>query len=132
MHFIGVGLAFSDSWPEVLQRLKSDLEKISGNIKIREMKFLDFVIPRSKENQFLSIVGNFRGSRLGPKIDIAKKNYLVKKLFQKFDIEPIDQNVPLVSTDCVKEFKRGGNLWMYLHLLGKVKDMNLPSGSEML
>jgi len=40
--------------------------------------------------------------------------------------------VALVSSDCVKEFKRGGNLWMYLHLFGKVKDFIYPDGWERL
>ncbi len=133
MHFIGTGISFSDSWPEVLRILKSDLEKISGNIKIREIKFLDFVVPRSNEKDFLSIALNFEGSRLPHKIDMLKKNLIVKKFFQKLEIEPIDKNVPLVSSDCVKEFQRGGNLWLYLHLIGKVNDLpHSQTGGERL
>jgi len=132
MHFIGSGLTFHDSWPEVLRRLKCDLEKISGNIKIRELKFLDFVVPRGNEKDFLSIVLNFDGSRLQNKFEAFENNLLVKKFFKKCEIEPLDKDVVLVSSDCVKEFKRGGNLWMYLHLFGKVKDINMPSGLEML
>ena len=131
-HLLGTGLTFHDSWPDVLRLLKNDLEQISGNIKIREIKFLDFVVPREKEREFLSIVLNFDGSRTKKKMEALQNNIIAKKLLQKCEIEPIDKDIPLVQTNCVKEFSRGGNNWLRLHLLGKVKDMIRKDGVEML
>lgn len=131
MHFIGSGLTFSDSWPEVLKKLNADLQRISGNIKIRELKFLDFVVPKDKEREFLSVVLNFEGARLKQKTEDLRNNIIIKKILQKCEIEPIDKNIPLTPTDCVREFNRGGNLWLYLHLIGKVKDPFNSEGREL-
>lgn len=131
-HFVGTGLTFHDSWPDVLRLLKTDLDKISGNIKIREFKFLDFVVPRSKEREFLSLALNFDGSRVKNKIETLHNNLIVKKFLQKCEIEKIDKDIPKVSTDCVKEFGRGGNNWLYLNLFGKVKDFIREDGVELL
>ena len=131
MHFIGAGLTFHDSWPDVLRLLKNDLDHISPNIKIREFKFLDFVVPRDKEKDFLSVVLNFEGSRLRYKNEMLQKNIIMKKLLRKCEIEPIDKDVPLVRSRCVEEFNKSGNNWLYLHLLGKVKDHIREDGVEM-
>ena len=131
MHFVGSGLTFHDSWTDVLRLLKNDLDAISPNIKIREFKFLDFVVPRDKEKDFLSVALNFEGSRLREKTALLQNNIIMRKLLQKCEIEPIDKNVPLIRPNCVKEFGRGGNLWLYLHLLGKVKDHIRADGVEM-
>ena len=131
MHFVGSGLTFHDSWPDVLRLLKNDLDAISPNIKIREFKFLDFVVPRDKEKEFLSVVLNFEGSRLREKSAMLQKNIIMRKLLQKCEIEPIDKDVPLTKPNCMKEFGNGGNLWLYLHLFGKVKDHIREDGVEM-
>jgi hypothetical protein len=131
MHFVGTGLAFHDSWTDVLRLLKNDLEHISPNIKIREFKNLDFVVPRDKEKEFLSIALNFEGSRLREKSAMLQNNIIMRKLLQKCEIEPIDKNVPLVNCRCVEECKKKGNIWLYLHLLGKVKDHIREDGVEL-
>ncbi len=131
MHFVGSGLTFHDSWTDVLRLLKNDLDAISPNIKIREFKFLDFVVPREKEKDFLSVALNFKPARLSDKFELLQKNIIMRKLLQKCEIEPIDKNVPLIRPNCMDRMNKGGNLWLYLHLLGKVKDPIRADGVEM-
>lgn len=136
MHLIAVGEAFPKDWPKILSGLQKRLEQNgSMNGKVRELKLLDFVVEEEIADKVANDLVNFKGSKLGHRMDSLKKKWFIQKLMNHMKLINIE-NIKTIDgfnkKSVLKDWNLDpGNSFFYLNFIGKVEDKK-NQGREML